>query len=87
MPGDSLESIANKFEVDVETLIRRNDLSKNHILTQGQQLNIPVLILHRRSHNKESSKSIAQCYQIDDENVISSISKSNSHLKYHILLF
>ena len=87
MPGESLESIANKFEVDVETLIRRNDLSKNHILTQGQQLNIPVLILHRRSHNKENPKSIAQCYQIDAENVISSISKSNNHLKYHILLF
>ena len=46
--GDTLYSIARKHNIDVDSLLQRNELEKNSIIRPGQNIRIPVLIDNTR---------------------------------------
>jgi len=69
--GDSLESVAAKFDVGYELLTAINGIDESTGLTVGQRLEIPVRILRRRMRYGESRESIANSLQIPTEHVIS----------------
>lgn len=69
--GDTLWSLAEKFNISVETICWANNLNKNSVLKPGQKLIIlPVSgVLHYVKSNDTLSK-IAQTYQAKIEEII-----------------
>ncbi len=41
-PGQSFWKIANKYNVEIESILRLNSLKSNHILKVGEKIKIPV---------------------------------------------
>ena len=72
LPGESLGSISEKFNVSSESLLRINQMSHHQMLSEGQSLSIPVVVLHRRLLRHENTDTIAKSYQIPQDHIISS---------------
>jgi murein DD-endopeptidase MepM/ murein hydrolase activator NlpD len=69
-PGDTLASIANKFDIDVNTIKWQNNL-KNDTIKPGQTLEIlPVPGIAHKVRSGESIYSIARRYRVDAQNIL-----------------
>ena len=86
LPGESVGSISEKFQISADTLVKHNTIPNSQNLYEGQSLNIPVVVLHRRLRLHESVESIANSYQIPKSHVLSIDRKEKRKLP-QILLF
>jgi len=70
-PGDNLWSIAEKFNVSLETVLWANDLSKNTAIQIGQRLIIPPVsgVIHHVQKGDTLSQ-IAQIYKAEKEKIV-----------------
>lgn len=69
--GDTLISIAKKFNISVETILIANELEENSKLKLGQKLIIlPVNGLIHIVKEKETLKEIAEKYKVKEEEII-----------------
>lgn len=69
-PGDTLESIASKFDIDVDTIKWKNSL-ESETIKPGQTLDIlPVSGIAHRVRSGESIFSIAKRYRVDAQNIV-----------------
>ena len=69
--GDTLWSISNKYNIDIQDITRMNSLNKNSILKLGQQLTIGNKNIHRNIESKRrtilySVKQGDNLYKISD---------------------
>ena len=63
-PGDTLQSIANKFDISLETILWANNLNKNSLIKPGQKLVIlPVSGVLHYVKSGDTLTEIAQRYQ------------------------
>lgn len=71
-PGETLASIASRFEIDQETILAANDLGNANLLRSGQQLKIPTMdgALHHVRRG-ESLWLIARMYRADLDEIVS----------------
>lgn len=70
-PGDSLSSIAAKFNISFNTLLWTNDLNKNSTIQPGQKLIIlPVSGIIHHVKNGDTISKIAQTYKGKAEEII-----------------
>lgn len=70
-PGDNLWSIAEKFEVSLNTILWANDLNKNALLQTGQKLIIsPVSGVIHHVKSGDTVSSVAQKYKGKSEEII-----------------
>lgn len=70
--GDTISSIAKKFNISVETILWANDLSSKSIIKPGQKLIIlPVSGVLHLVKKGDTISSIAKKYQADKEEIIS----------------
>lgn len=69
--GDTVSSIANKFDVSIDTVRWQNDLKSIDAIKPGQKLEIPPVtgIVHRVTRG-ETVHSIAKKYDIDPQQII-----------------
>jgi murein DD-endopeptidase MepM/ murein hydrolase activator NlpD len=63
-PGDTVYEIAKRYDVDMRSLIRRNDLSAPYILKPGQRLKLPTPDVYR-VQPKDTLYSISRTFGID----------------------
>lgn len=70
-PGDTLSSIAEKFDVSIETILWANNLSKKAVLKPGQRLKIPPVtgIVHKVKAG-ETIYSIAKHYRTEPQKIV-----------------
>ncbi len=69
-PGDTLASIAGKFDIDVDSIKWQNDL-KGDTIKPGETLEIlPVPGIAHRVKSGESIYSIAKRYKVDAQNIV-----------------
>lgn len=68
--GDSLRSVAAKFDSGPERLAVLNEIDEREGLAVGQRLRIPVRILWRRTREGESPESIARSLQVSPEHIV-----------------
>lgn len=69
--GDTLVSLAEKFNVSVDTLLWANNLSKNSVLKVGQKLVIlPVSGVIHHVKDKDTLSGIAETYKARVEDII-----------------
>ena len=69
-PGDTLATIAEKFDIDVESLKWQNNL-KNDTIKPGETLDIlPVPGVSHKVKSGESIYSIAKRYRVDAQNIV-----------------
>lgn len=69
--GDTISSIAKKFDIDVETLLWANNLSLRSLLKIGQELTIlPISGISYSVKKGDSVQSIAKKYKADPEDIL-----------------
>lgn len=68
-PGDTIGSIAQKFDITIETIKWANDM-KSDVIKPGQKLKIPPItgIVHKVAFG-ENIYSISKKYQVDPQNI------------------
>lgn len=77
-PGDTLQSVANFYQMSVNTLLWANDLSKSSSLKVGQVLTIlPTDGVLHIVKSGDTVSAIAQKYKADDESIIAFNSLAN----------
>jgi len=70
-PGDTIYSIAQDFNVSVNTILWENKLTLNSIIKPGQVLRIlPVSGVSHKVKPGDTVKKIAQLYRADEEEII-----------------
>lgn len=70
--GDSLWSIAAKFDISLDTLLWANDLNENSVIQPGQELIIlPVSGVIHRIEKGDTVSQIAQTYNASTEKILS----------------
>lgn len=69
--GDTLSSLAEEFNVSVDTLLWANNLSKGQVLKVGQRLIVPPIsgVVHHVK-DKDTISSIAKTYKANSEEII-----------------
>jgi LysM repeat protein len=71
-PGDSLWSIAEKFNISMETILWANNLNKNSLIQIGQTLMIlPVSGVSHQVQKGDTVSEIAQMYKTKADDIIS----------------
>lgn len=71
-PGDSLWSIADKFNISLETIFWANDLNKNSLIQIGQKLVIlPVSGVAHQVQKGDTVSEIAQIYKTKTDDIMS----------------
>lgn len=69
-PGDTLASIAEKFDIDIDSIKWQNDLN-NDTIKPGETLEIlPVPGVAHKVKSGESIYSIAERYKVDAQNIV-----------------
>lgn len=70
-PGDTLSSIAKKFNITTDTLRWQNDLDSEDAIKEGQQIEIPPVagIVHKVKRG-DTIYSIAKKYQVDPQVIV-----------------
>lgn len=70
-PGDNLWSIAERFDISLDTLLWANDLTKSTLIQIGQKLVIPPVsgIIHHVQKG-DTISAIAKIYQADSNEII-----------------
>lgn len=69
--GDTLSSIAQKFDISLETILWENDLKEDSNLSIGQQIRIlPVSGIAHKVLKGDSVYSIAKTYSTDAQNIV-----------------
>jgi lysostaphin len=70
--GDTLESIANKFNISLDTILWTNDISSDEILRVGMELRIPPVsgVVHKVV-NGDTISEIARFYGVDADDIVS----------------
>lgn len=69
--GDSLSSIAEDFEISLETILWANDLNKNSLISPGQKLIIlPVSGTLHIVRERDTLSEIAELYQADMDDIM-----------------
>lgn len=70
--GDTISTIAEKFDISVNTLLWANDLSVRSVLKPGDELTIlPVTGVAHTVKSGDTLSSIANTYGVDSESIIS----------------
>lgn len=70
-PGDNLWSIAEKFNVSLETVLWANDLNKNSVLQLGQKLVIlPVTGVVHHVQKGDTVSQMAQTYKVKIDDIL-----------------
>jgi len=86
--GDSPQSIADKFGLNVNTILWANDLSKNSILKNGQSLIIPqadgILYVVKAGDTLEG---IAKKYNVDAQEIMDANGLTGSQVFFGDILF
>ncbi len=83
--GDNFESIAAHFQVSIETLLERNNLSKDEFLARGQILRVPAPEIQVLSHQvgpEDSIRSIAARYGVS---VAGLMTENNIQQENHLI--
>jgi LysM repeat protein len=69
--GDTLSSVAEDFEISLETVLWANDLSKKSLISPGQKLIIlPVTGILHIVRERDTLSEIAEIYQADLEEIL-----------------
>jgi len=70
-PGDNLWSIAERFDISLDTLLWANDLNKNTLIQIGQKLVIPPVsgVIHHVQKG-DTISAIAKIYKADSNEII-----------------
>jgi murein DD-endopeptidase MepM/ murein hydrolase activator NlpD len=69
--GDTVWGIAKKFDIDVNTILWANNLSKNSVLKKGQELVIlPVSGILHVVEKGDTISEIAEMYEADPEEIM-----------------
>ncbi len=69
--GDTLSSIASRFNVSIETILWRNNLTLNSFLKLGQTLDIlPVTGVAHKVKSGETVSAIAKKYGVDTDKIV-----------------
>jgi len=70
--GDSLSSIADNFDISLETILWANNMSTRSVIQPGQTLIIlPTTGVLHLVRNGDTVSQIAQTYKIDSEDIVS----------------
>ncbi|MFH1601452.1 MAG: M23 family metallopeptidase [Candidatus Shapirobacteria bacterium] len=69
--GDTISSIAQKYDISVDTVLWANNLTSSAKIKEGQRLNIPPVtgIIHEVKRG-ETVYSLAEKYQISAQNIV-----------------
>jgi murein DD-endopeptidase MepM/ murein hydrolase activator NlpD len=71
LDGDTISSIALKFDISVDTIRWQNDLDKNGTIKVGQQLEIlPVAGVSHKVQKGDTIYSIAKKYDVDAQGIV-----------------
>ncbi|MGM9522159.1 MAG: LysM peptidoglycan-binding domain-containing protein [Oscillospiraceae bacterium] len=62
--GESIYSIAYKFSVSAEALVRINGLNSSGVLYEGQRIKVPVVIMLYKPRRGESMEAISESLQV-----------------------
>ncbi len=69
--GDTLSSVAENFNVSLDTVLWENDLNKNSYIQPGQNLDIlPISGLTHKVTNGQTVSTIAKKYNVDIDTII-----------------
>lgn len=88
LSGDSIFSIARKFEVTQETIIAENNI-KNNIIQPGQKLSIlPISGIRHTIKKGDTLSKIAQNYSVSEESILaySNINKDSLTIGQKIII-
>lgn len=70
-PGDNLGSIAERFGIDVETILNANDLSDPEMISPDDELTIlPVDGIHYTVESGDSLYQVAEHFQADPDEIV-----------------
>jgi murein DD-endopeptidase MepM/ murein hydrolase activator NlpD len=70
-PGDTLSSIADKFDVSVDTILWQNDLTSKDSIKPGQTLEIlPVTGIAHAVRKGDTVYSVAKKYDVDPQQIV-----------------